>query len=68
MHLSHEAYMDVARAIFEAAMCCGDMDVDDSASGSLESAKQIQPDSVFTLQVRDGIEFKNKLMDVVVYF
>jgi hypothetical protein len=49
VHLSRDAYRDVAAAITEIASGCGMVDVDDSASNSTDSTKRKQPDSVITL-------------------
>jgi hypothetical protein len=49
VHLSMDAYKEVAAAVMEIASGSGAVDADDSASNSTDSAKRNQPDSVVTL-------------------
>ncbi len=50
VHLSREAYINIAGPIIEATLGFGGSDVDEAASRSSESSKRRQPDSVVTLQ------------------
>jgi hypothetical protein len=49
VHLSREAYINIAGAIIEATVGFGGSDVDEAAGGSYESSKRRQQNSVVTL-------------------